>query len=261
MTWTTLTLATCDRGIARLTLDRPDRHNALDAAMSDALTEAAAQIEADPAIRVVVLTGAGRSFCAGGDLDWMRAQLGATRATRVAEARRIADMFHALNTLSKPLIARVAGAAYGGGVGLMALSDAVIAAEDARFGLTETRLGLIPATIAPYVVARIGEGAARRAMLSARSFGADEARAMGLVTRVVPQDGLDAAVEAEIEPYFATAPAAVAAAKRLARSLGPPIDAAVISDTIERLADTWETPEARAGIAAFFAREPAPWIR
>jgi methylglutaconyl-CoA hydratase len=258
---TTITLETDGRGVARLTLNRPEKHNALSGAMCDEIAGAAARIDADAAIRVVVLTGAGASFCAGGDLDWMREQFAATRAGRMAEARRLAGMLQALNTLTRPLIGRVNGAAYGGGVGLMAVCDAVIAADTARFGLTETRLGLIPATISPYVLARVGEGRARAVFFSARLFDADEARALGLVTRVTAPDGLDVAVEAEVAPYLAAAPAAVAAAKRLARSLGPRIDEAVIEDTIARLADTWETPEAQAGIAAFLEKRRAPWVR
>jgi methylglutaconyl-CoA hydratase len=255
----TITLEIDGRGVARLTLNRPDKHNVLSGEMCDELAEAAARLDADAAVRVVVLTGAGKSFCAGGDLGWMRAQFAATRAGRMAEARRLAGMLQALNTLRTPLIGRVNGAAYGGGVGLMAVCDAVVTADTARFGLTETRLGLIPATISPYVLARIGEGRARAVFMSARIFDTREAHDLGLVTRVAAPEALDAAVEAELAPYFATAPAAVAAAKRLARSLGPPIDAEVIEATIARLADTWETPEARAGIAAFLEKRPPPW--
>ena len=155
----------------------------------------------------------------------------------------------------------MAGAAYGGGVGLMAVCDSVVASDTARFGLTETRLGLIPATISPYVLARIGEGKARGVFFSGRVFDAAEAVLLGLVTRAVAPEALDAAVEAEIAPYFAAAPAAVAAAKALARSLGPRIDAAVIEATIARLADTWETPEAQEGVTAFLEKRPAAWVR
>jgi methylglutaconyl-CoA hydratase len=259
--WVSVSLATDARGVARLTINRPAKHNALSGETCDELADAAAEIASDPGIRVVVLTGAGASFCAGGDLDWMRAQFAASRDGRIAEARRLAHMLRALNELPKPLIGRVNGAAYGGGVGLVSVCDAVIAASTARFGLTETRLGLIPATISPYVLARIGEGPARSVFFSARIFDAEEARSLGLVTRVATPEALDATVEAEVAPYLATAPGAVAAAKRLARSLGRRIDTQVIEDTIARLADTWETPEAREGIAAFFDKRPAPWVR
>lgn len=254
-----LSVATDARGVARLTLDHGERHNVLSGEMCDRIAAAAGRLGADPAVRVVVLAGAGRSFCAGGDLDWMRAQLGAPRDVRIREARRVAAMLQALNTLDKPLVGRVQGAAYGGGVGLMAVCDAVIAVETARFALTETRLGLIPATIAPYVIARTGEGRARSVFFSGRIFDAAEAVTLGLVTRATDAARLDPEIEAEISPYLATAPAAVTAAKRLARSLGPRIDDGLIEATIARLADTWETPEARAGITAFLERRPPPW--
>jgi methylglutaconyl-CoA hydratase len=256
---TTITVETDARGVARLTLSRPAKHNVLSGEMCDELAAAAARLGADPAVRVVVLTGAGASFCAGGDLEWMRAQFAATRDGRMAEARRLAGMLGALNTLPKPLIGRVNGAAFGGGVGLMSVCDAVVAVEGARFALTETRLGIIPATIAPYVIARLGEGRARAVFFSGRAFDGAEAQGLGLVTRAVPAEGLDAAVEAEVAPYFATAPGAVARAKRLARSLGPTIDEGVVEATIAALADAWESAEAQAGIAAFLEKRSPPW--
>lgn len=246
-------------GVATLVLNRPDRHNAMDGAMCDAIAAAALALDADPGVRVIVLTGAGASFCAGGDLGWMKAQFAATRAGRIAEARRLAGMLQALNTLGTPLIGRVNGAAYGGGIGMMAVCDAVVAVEDARFALTETRLGLIPATISPYVIARMGEGRARAVFFSGRAFDAAEACALGLVTRVVAAEGLDAALEGECAPYLAAAPGAVAAAKRLARSLGPRIDEAVIEATIAQLADVWETGEAREGVGAFLDKRRPSW--
>jgi methylglutaconyl-CoA hydratase len=191
----------------------------------------------------------------------MRAQFAATRDGRIAEARRLAGMLGALNTLPKPLIGRVNGAAFGGGVGLMSVCDAVVAVEGARFALTETRLGIIPATIAPYVIARLGEGRARAVFFSGRAFDAAEAQGLGLVTRAVPAEGLDAAIEAEVAPYFATAPGAVARAKRLARSLGPAIGEAVVEASVAALADAWESPEAREGIAAFLGKRPPSWGR
>ncbi len=145
--FTTISLTTDSRGIASLTLNRGEKHNAMSAKMIAELTEAAALINQDQAIRVVVLTGAGKSFCAGGDLNWMREQFDADRATRIAEAKKLAMMLFALNTLEKPLIGKVNGNAFGGGVGMMAVCDMVIAADHAKFGLTETKLGLIPATI------------------------------------------------------------------------------------------------------------------
>ncbi len=248
-----------ERGVARLTLAQPQKHNALSAVMISELTAAAERLSGDVAVRVVILDAEGRSFCAGGDLGWMREQFDADRPTRIAEATRLALMFKALNEIAKPVIARVHGNAFGGGIGLMSVCDAVVASADARFGLTETRLGLIPATISPYVAARIGEGKARPLFMSARLFGAEEAREAGLVTAIAASDGLDAAMAAEVEPYLQTAPGATGRAKRLARSLGQPITDATIAATIEQLADCWESEEAREGVAAFFERREPAW--
>jgi len=259
MSFETLALSTDARGVATLTLNRPEKHNSLSAKMIAELTEAAARLGADTSVRAVVLTGAGTSFCAGGDLGWMREQFEADRETRMAEARKLAAMLKALNELPRPLIGRVQGQAFGGGIGMMSVCDTVVAVEGAKFGLTEVRLGLIPATISPYVLARMGEGKARRVFMSARIFGAEEAKDLDLVAKVVPEDGLDDAIERELKPYLAAAPAAVAASKALARALGPAITDDIIEDTIRRLADTWETPEAREGISAFFDKRKPDW--
>ena len=189
----------------------------------------------------------------------MKAQFAATRARRIDEAGRLAAMLRALNELPKPLVGRINGQAYGGGIGIVAVCDVAVAAAGARFGLTEARLGLIPATISPYVVARMGEGKARRVFMSARLFDAEEACRLDLVARVVQPGELDAAVEAEVKPYLAAAPGAVAASKALARRLGPVIDDAVIADTVARLADTWEGDEAQAGVLAFLDKRRPPW--
>ncbi|MCL6283989.1 crotonase/enoyl-CoA hydratase family protein [Ruegeria sp. 2012CJ41-6] len=253
----TLKLETDTRGVTTLTLNRPEKHNAMSGQMLADLSTAAAQLASDDAVRVVVLTAAGTSFCAGGDLGWMQAQMGADRKTRFIEARKLAEMLQALNTLPKPLIGALQGNAFGGGVGLASVCDAAIGVEGLKMGLTETRLGLIPATIGPYVIARMGEARARRVFMSARVFGAAEAVELGLLARAVPAEALSEAVEAEVVPYLTCGPGAVASAKALARSLGPRIDDAVIDATIEALVARWETEEAREGIAAFFDRRPA----
>ncbi|WP_428641202.1 crotonase/enoyl-CoA hydratase family protein [Roseibium sp.] len=259
MSFETISITADERGVATLTLDRAEKHNSLSARMIAELTDAAAQLAADPRIRIVVLTGAGASFCAGGDLGWMREQFEASRETRMSEARKLATMLKALNELPKPLIGRVQGQAFGGGIGMMSVCDTVVAVDSAKFGLTEVRLGLIPATISPYVLARMGEGKARRVFMSARIFGAVEARDLDLVARVVPETDLDEAIEQEIKPYLSASPAAVAASKALARSLGMAITEEIIEDTIRRLADTWETPDAREGISAFFEKRKPAW--
>jgi methylglutaconyl-CoA hydratase len=255
----TITVTTDARGVATLTLNRPDKHNAMSAPMIAELHQAATALGADPGVRVVVLTGSGESFCAGGDLGWMQAQMAADAATRAEQAGALAAMLGALNALPKPLIGRIQGPAYGGGIGLVSVCDVAIGATGARFGLTETRLGLIPATIGPYVLARMGEAMARRVFMSARLFDAAEAVTLGLLARAVPPADLDAATEAEITPYLACAPGAVASAKALALRLGAAPAAEDIAHSIAQLVARWETPEAAEGIAAFFARRKPAW--
>ncbi|MET4101966.1 methylglutaconyl-CoA hydratase [Roseovarius sp. MBR-78] len=255
----TIRLKTDARGVATLTLAREEKHNALSAQMIAELRGAARVLGADEGCRVVVLAARGKTFCAGGDLGWMREQFDADAETRNREAAKLAHMLHALNTLPKPLIGRVQGNAFGGGVGMMSVCDVVIGAEGAQFALTETRLGLIPATIGPYVAARMGEACARRVFMSGRRFGAQEAVSLGLLARAVPEAALDEAVEAEVAPYLDCAPGAVAAAKALLRGFGPQIDGAVIAGTIDALAATWAGDEAREGIAAFFDRRKPGW--
>ncbi|MCA0928894.1 crotonase/enoyl-CoA hydratase family protein [Ruegeria profundi] len=255
----TISLSTDARGIATLTLNRAEKHNAMSAQMISELTQAARQLGEDDAVRAVVLTGAGKSFCAGGDLGWMRDQMAADPETRFSEARKLAEMLQALNTMSRPLIGAVQGNAFGGGVGLAAVCDVAIGAIGLKMGLTETRLGLIPATIGPYVIARMGEARARRVFMSARLFDAAEAVELGLLAKAVPYADLSAAVEKEVLPYLSCAPGAVASAKSLVRSLGPTIDNLVIDQTIRALVERWETTEAHEGISAFFEKRKPSW--
>lgn len=259
MSWETLKVTRDGRGVVTVTLTLPETHNAMTAAMMDELTVLAGDLGADDS-RVVVLTGAGKSFCAGGDLRWMRAQFDAGAAARAVEGKRLAGMLQALNTLPKPLIARVNGAAFGGGVGLCCVADVAVGADTALFGLTETRLGLIPATIGPYVIARMGEGRARRVFMNSRRFDAGEAVDLGVLAKAVATGDLDAAVEAEVVPYLACAPGAVADAKRLARSLGPVIDPAAIAATVDALAARWDGDEAAEGVGAFFDKRKPRWV-
>ena len=252
-------IETDPRGVATLWLARPDKHNALSQQMMTELTDAAARLGRDPEVRVVVLAGEGASFCAGGDLAWMKAQIGADAGTRRQGARLLAGMLSALNTLPKPLIGRVHGNAFGGGVGMMSVCDIAIASLEAKFGLTEVKLGIIPATIGPYVVARMGEAKARRVFFSGRIFSAEEAVTLVIAARAVPTSELDAAVEAEIAPFLMGAPGAIAAAKAQCRWLGTRIEAEQIEDSIDRLVQVWEAPEAPEGIAAFFDKRKPGW--
>lgn len=249
-------------GVATVTLARPEVHNAFDEALIAELTRALKALDADPAVRVVVLAGEGRSFCAGADLTWMQRMAGYDHAANLADAGALAAMLAALDRLAKPTIARVHGAAYGGGVGLVACCDIAIAAEEATFALSEARLGLIPATIGPYVVAAIGRRAARRYFLTAERFGAADALAVGLVHAVVPAAGLDARVREIVDQLQAAGPRAQAESKALIRAVaGRAIDDTVIADTVEWIAAVRASPEGREGIAAFLERRPPAWQR
>lgn len=255
----TIDLSIDARGVALVQLNRPEVHNALNAAMIAELTAVAAQVGQDPNVRVVVLTGAGNSFCAGGDLGWMRAQMAADGPTRAREARALAGMLGALDGLPKPLIGRIQGQAFGGGVGLMSVCDVAVGVEGAKVGLTEVRLGLIPATIGPYVVARMGAARARRVFFSGRVFGAAEAVDLGLLAKVVPEEALDDAVEAEIAPYLTAAPGAVAEGKALVAALGNGVSPRQVEASIAALVARWESEEAAEGIAAFFEKRRPLW--
>ena len=204
MTWRTLDVSTDDRGVMQLTLNTPERRNILSPQMIAELTELAGTLDQ---VRAVVLSGAGPTFCAGGDLAWMHAQILADRPQRLREARKLAEMLQALNTLPVPLIGRLHVGAFGGGVGLACVCDVVLASPETKFGMTETRLGIIPATIGPYVIARMGEGRARRVFMSGRIFDAAEAETLGIVSRVVAPEAMAAAIDAEVLPYLSDAPA------------------------------------------------------
>lgn len=259
MSYQTIRLEEDARGIATLSLARPEKHNALSAEMMTELTDAAGVIAKSASMRAVILSAEGTSFCAGGDLNWMRVQADKPQAERVREGMRLATMLQALDDLPKPLIGKVAGNAFGGGIGMMCVCDMVVAADHAKFGLTETRLGLIPATIGPYVVRRLGEGASRRLFMNSKIFGADLALAVGLVAMVATTEALDGIVAREAEAFLSCAPGAVADAKAfakyLARTPGDPTDY-----TTARLAERWVSAESAEGIAAFFEKRKARWV-
>jgi methylglutaconyl-CoA hydratase len=246
--------------VATVTLARPDVHNAFNETLIAELTDALRTLDADAAVRVVVLAGQGRSFCAGADLNWMKRMAGYGHAENLADATALAAMLQTLYALSKPTIARVHGPAFGGGVGLVAACDVALAAEGASFSLSEVKLGLIPATIGPYVVEAIGARAARRYFLTAERFDAAEALRIGLVHEVVAADGLDARVDALLGALRAAGPQAQAAAKALIRAVAQrPIDAAVIADTAERIAAVRASAEGKDGVAAFLGKRPPAW--
>jgi methylglutaconyl-CoA hydratase len=248
--------------VATVTLNRPEIHNAFDETLIARLTAAFVSLDDNPDVRVVVLAAAGKSFCAGADLNWMQRMAAFGPEENLADAQALAAMLRALYALSKPTIARVAGAAYGGGVGLVAACDIAIAVPEATFALSEAKLGLIPATIGPYVIEAIGARQARRYFLTAERFAAADALRIGLVHEVVPRDQLDARIDALIAMLKAAGPTAQLECKALVRGVAHrPIDEDVIDGTAEHIAAVRASPEGREGVAAFLGKRPAAWIR
>jgi methylglutaconyl-CoA hydratase len=248
--------------VALVTLNRPDVHNAFDEVLIEELTRALDGLEASPRVRAVVLLGAGKSFCAGADLGWMQRMAAYDYEQNVADARALAHLLQRLATLSKPTIARVHGPTFGGGVGLVACCDIAIASVEATFALSEAKLGLIPATIGPYVVEAIGARRARRLMLTAERFDAAEAYRIGLVHDLATSvEALDEIVNEVLGSLLLAGPRAQAACKALVRSIAHrPIDERVIADTAERIATVRASDEAREGIAAFLTRRSPAWV-
>ena len=245
-----LDISTDERGVTRLALDRPERHNALDRVLIDALHATLSRLNSNT--RVLVLEGRGRSFCAGADIDWMRASAELSPEENAADAMALSDLLDTLDTLPVPTIARVHGAAIGGGAGLVACCDVAVASERARFAFSEVRLGLIPATIGPYVVRAIGPRAARLHFLAAERFDALEAYRIGLVHDVCSEDNLDHRVTERVDSLLAGGPNAQAAGKRLIADVaGRPVDEGLRRDVAQRLADIRSGEEAQRALAAF----------
>lgn len=251
-----------ERGIATLTLDRPEKHNAFDDGLIRDLAGDLARLRDQDRVRALVLTASGKSFSAGADLEWMRRTSTYSRERNVADAHAFARMLQDLATFESPTIARVQGVAYGGGVGLAACCDIVVASDRARFCLSEVRLGLVPAVIAPHVCAAIGARAARRYALTAEVFDAQTALDLGLVHEVVPAESLDAKVDEICRQLLDNAPGALVSAKRLIGAVaGRPMDESLIRETAERIADQRASPEGREGVDAFLDKRSPAWRR
>ena len=250
-----------DAGRATLTMNRPELHNAFDERFVALLTASLLQLEADPAVRLVVLAANGKSFSAGADLNDMRRMADNSREQNLADAMRIAELMRTLNSLSKPTVALVQGAAYGGGVGLTSCCDIAIATARATFCVSEVKLGLIPAVISPYVLAAIGARAARRYFLTAEILDAAEAYRLGLVHEVVnDEQGLAAAADRVTTQLLKNGPCAMAAAKKLIAAVsGRLVDDALISDTAGRIADRRASTEGREGLSAFLEKRKPAW--
>jgi methylglutaconyl-CoA hydratase len=250
------------RGFAAwVTLARPEVHNAFNAELIAELHTAFDALSGDDSLGAVVLAGEGRNFCAGADLNWMGASLTYTHDENVEDALRMSDMFRAIDRCRHPVIGRIQGAALGGGSGLAAVCDIVIAAEDARFGFTEPRLGITPAVISQFVVPKIGAGAARALFITAERFDAQRALAIGLVHKIAPTDALDDAVTATLRDIGQNGPAGVRAAKLLARDILDLSRDEARAMTAATIADLRVSPEGQEGIRAFLEKRRASWVR
>jgi methylglutaconyl-CoA hydratase len=246
--------------VATLTLNRPEIRNAFDDAQIERLTHALRAAEADPAVRVVVIAGNGPAFCAGADLNWMKRMAGYTYEQNLADATTLAEMLSTLDRMTKPTIARVHGAAFAGGTGLVAACDIALGTPEAKFCLSEAKLGLSPATISPYVVRAMGVRMARRYFLTAEVFDAQEAYRIGLLSALVPAAELDSALAGLLTHLLAGGPRAIAEIKDLIRAVSAgAVDDAMIADTARRIAEIRVTAEGREGIASFLEKRKPAW--
>ncbi len=250
-----------ERGVATLTLNRPELHNAFDDKLIAELSEAFAHIDTNPDVRALVLASTGKSFCAGADLNWMRRMASYSYEENLRDAGGLAEMLRRLNFLRVPTLARVQGAAFGGGVGLVSCCDMAVASAEGKFCLSEVKLGLIPATISPYVIKAIGERAARRYFTTAEVISAQTALHLGLISELVEEDQLDTTLENLLKNVLRNGPAAVAAAKGLVLDYdSQTIDDALIADSSQRIAEIRGSDEGREGLSAFLEKRKPSWI-
>jgi len=248
-------------GVATIWMNRPDVHNAFNAQLIADLTAACIELDADNAVRAVVLAGRGKSFSAGADLNWMRAAGEASEAENFADAMKLAGMLRTLAEMNKPTIARVHGAALGGGMGLASACDICIAGDKAVFATSEVKFGIIPSAISPYVIRAIGERQAYRYFQTAERINATRAAELGLAHEAVAAEALDAKVEEVVDALLQGGPKSQAAAKDLIRAVANrPVSDALVMDTAGRIASLRATPEAKEGLAAFLDKRPAAWI-
>ena len=249
-----------DGPVARIWMNRPDLRNAFDGLMITELRRVLFDLRSVDAVRVVVLGGRGASFCAGADLQWMKAMASFTREENLREAQALADLFFTVYESPKPIVARVHGAALGGGAGLVAASDIPVAALGTQFGFTEVRLGILPAVISPYVIGKIGEAAARELFLTGERFEAVRAVEIGLIRAAVPEDDLDAAVEGRVKELLQAGPRAIAEAKALIREVAGRRVEDVQRYTVERIAEIRTTAEGQEGMRAFLEKRKPYWV-
>lgn len=250
-----------DGGVATIWMNRPDVHNAFNAQLIADLTAACRELDADDSVRAVVLAGRGKSFSAGADLNWMKAAGQASEAENFADAMKLAGMLRTLAEMRKPTIARVHGAALGGGMGLASACDICVASDKAVFATSEVKFGIIPSAISPYVIRAIGERQAYRYFQTAERIGAARAGQIGLAHEVAATEEIDAKVKEVVDALLQGGPKAQAAAKDLIRAVANrPVDDAVVEDTARRIAGLRATPEAKEGLDAFLSKRPAAWV-
>lgn len=250
-----------EHGIAFVTLNNPDKHNAFDDILIRHLTRIFQEISEAKHIRVMVLSAKGKNFCAGADLGWMKRIASYSYDENLADANALAKMFHTLNTIPVPIIAKVQGAAFGGGVGLVSCCDIILANETASFCLSEVKLGLIPATISPYVINAIGMKASRRYFLTAERFSAGKAQQIGLVDEITTIENLDDETNNMINILLQNGPQALRHAKDLIFSVAnQPIDNHLMLDTSDRIASIRSSKEGQEGLSAFIDKRPADWL-
>ena len=254
----TLLIDTLD-GVRHLTLNRPEVHNVFDDALIAVLTRAYEEAGHDPAVRAVLLKANGKSFCAGGDLNWMRRMADYSQEQNKADAMGLAGLMRAVDRCPKPTLARVHASAFAGAIGLIAASDIAVAVPEAEFAVTEVRIGLIPAVIGPYLVRAMGARQARRYFLTAERFSAMTALSLGLVHEVVPADALDDAIAAHLKALRGASPAALAATKALIAAVDRPLDDAVIEDTATRIAAQRASADGKEGVSAFLEKRKPVW--
>jgi methylglutaconyl-CoA hydratase len=258
---TTLDIRRPSPHVAEVYLNRPDVRNAFNEHVIAELTEAFRTLGADPSLRCIVLGGHGKAFCAGADLHWMQAMAGYSWEENRADAQALADMLWTIYRCPVPVVGRVQGDCYAGGMGLAAVCDVLVAAEGLHFCLSEARLGLLPATIGPYVARAMGEQASRRYFITAERLSAREAHRLGFVHECVAPGQLDATVQALVQALVANGPAAVKACKRLVQDVAAqPITDTLRAETARRIADIRASDEGRAGIRSFLDKSPAPWL-
>ena len=260
MTDKTVSMHIDERGVATVTLNNPKKHNAFDDSIIAELTSFFTQIGNSKDVRVMILAATGKNFSAGADLNWMKRMMGYSYEENLEDARALADMLRTLNFLSVPTIARVQGAVFGGAVGLVSCCDMAVAAIGAGFCLSEVRIGLLPATISPYVIDAIGQRAARRYFVTAERFSAETAARLGLVSEVVEEDQLDGEINKLIETLLGNSPAAVTGAKQLVFNVARrEINDELIDFTSERIADIRVSAEGQEGLSAFFEKRKPAW--